>query len=158
MLWDVSKVCIIQASVQSCSNQKITSVRIARRKTSHLIHLYQTASFATTWIISRMRRATTRAAWDSSDARRIPLTGSLCKLLGCPHQHYNSCLLNLQRRCVNSLRLLQVCLCHCFIILSCRLAPYASTCLPADGLTVLWVKTSAQGSLKLSKHPKNCRN
>jgi hypothetical protein len=99
----------LQVSALCCLNQRIMSVRIAKRKMSLPIHSYRTVSFATMWIISRMKRATTRAPWGNPDASHTPrLTDILCKSSG----HYHQCsryLLNLRDLCVNSLMHRQVC-------------------------------------------------
>jgi hypothetical protein len=98
----------LQVSALCCSNQRIMSVQTAKRKMSLPIHLYRTVSFATMWIISRMKRATTKAPWGSPDASHTPrLTDIPCKSSGRYHQcsRYR---LNLQDPCVNSLMHLQV--------------------------------------------------
>jgi len=99
----------LQVYALCCLNQRIMSVRIAKRKMSLRIRSYRTVSFATMWIISRMKRATTKAPWGNPDASHTPrLTGIPCKSSG----RYRQCSryrLNLRDLCANSLMHLQVC-------------------------------------------------
>jgi len=99
----------LQVYALCCLNQRIMSVQIAKRKMSLQIHSYRTVFFATMWIISRMKRATTKAPWGNPDASHTPrLMDIPCKSSG----HYRQCsryCLNLRDLCVTSPMHLQVC-------------------------------------------------